>query len=100
MGALLGSLLVAVVGTAVVGGVGAALTALPFVVAVDRAERRGASPARWGAVQLLALLLAGVLLLAALRGSALLLLAVPVVCWLPPLLVDRLPGGVAGRHEH
>lgn len=102
-------LLLAVLATVLLGAVGltvlAALTLVPFVLALRLAERRGLSPGRAGA-----LAAGGVLLALALVGAAL-LLDVPVWLVLPalalayavPLLLrvlERPPlAGTAGQHE-
>jgi hypothetical protein len=80
-----------------------ATTVAPFVAAVSRAQRRGASTARAGAVVLCvcALAVAAVALLVrrtdlALPVTGLVLLA----GWAVPPLVGRLPGlGRRGAHE-
>lgn len=91
----------------VVGLVVLALTVLPFVRALDAAERRGLSTTRVGA---LALVGSGVGLLGALvahgGGAALVDTVAPLaVCWLVPVVTALLPPGAArpggrrGTHE-
>ena len=84
---------------------GAALLVVPFVLAVDLAERRGFSPARWGACSLAAAG-AAVLLARTLHGAPRVLLVVPLaLTWAAPAALSLLEasharlGGLAGRHE-
>jgi len=103
---LLSAVYLMVVAAAVLA-VGAALTAVPFVVAVDMAERRRFSATRWGGVQLALLVLAALVFLVGWRHGHLLLLGVPaaLLCWLTPLVVSLLStddgplGGYQGAHE-
>ncbi len=103
---MLVSVVIAVVVVVGVGALAAALTALPFVVAVDMAERRRFSPARWGGVQLVLLALAALLGVLAWKSTWWILLLVPVVVWAPPLMLsllsadERSVGGYQGAHEH
>ena len=82
----------------------AVLTAVPFVVAVDLAERRGFSTTRWGGVQLVLLGLAAAVGWVGLRHAGVLVLVVPVLCWATPLLLvllggdDSRVGGYRGAH--
>ena len=93
--------LVVLVGAAVA----AALTALPFVVAVDLAEQRAFSTVRWGAMQLALAVLALRVGWVALRHALLLALAVPLLCWAAPLVLlllgrdDQAVGGYGGAHQ-
>ncbi len=80
------------------------LTVVPFVLAVDLAERRGRSTGRWAGWALVAVLAALALAVLALRsgaGAVVVVLAL-VVAFAPVLVLlargDRL-GGPAGRHE-
>lgn len=101
---LLSALLLALV-VLVAASVLAVLTALPFVLAVDLAERRSFSTARWGALQLALALLGLVVGWVALRHALLLALAVPLLCWAVPLVLlllgpdDRAVGGYRGVHQ-
>jgi hypothetical protein len=102
---MLVTVLFAAVMVVVAAALAALLTAAPFVVAVDMAERRRLSPGRWGAVQLALTGLGGVLAYLTLRHSALLLVPVPFLCWLAPVglaLMGDSPGrlgGYQGAHE-
>jgi hypothetical protein len=83
------------------------LVVVPFVVAVDMAERRGFAPTRWGAVTLvgsgLGLLLAGSILQQ--RYSLLLLTVAAALACTGPGVVALLDasqkrlGGTQGAHE-
>ena len=86
----------------------AALTLVPFVVALQMADARGFSTTRWGAVALAGSLLGLALALLVLRSDRLpdLLMVVPLgLTWLGPgclwLLTpeDVAIGGRAGAHE-
>jgi hypothetical protein len=107
-------LLVSVVLVVLVAAVGlalaVALTVAPFVVAVDMAERRRFSTARWGGLALAGSGLAAVLLLLALLGRTVgslfwVLLAV-VLGWGTAGALSLLSpaeaeiGGAQGAHEH
>lgn len=98
----------AVLAVAVLGGVGAALlaalTVVPFVVALQGADRRGLSSGRSGALAATTSLLGPLLaVLLAVRTSAPLPLAVlPLLLVLAgPAVVSAAPGwlGRRGRHE-
>ncbi|MCU1602012.1 MAG: hypothetical protein JWO22_2721 [Frankiales bacterium] len=99
------SVVIAVVVVGAVSALAAALTALPFVVTVDMAERRRFSATRWGGVQLALLALAAVIGLLAIRHTLLLVLPVPLLCWAPALTLALLSaaetevGGYQGAHE-
>jgi hypothetical protein len=101
------SVVVLLLMAAVVLLVVAGLTAVPFVVAVDMAERRRFSATRWGGLQLALLAVAALVFLVGWRHGHLLLLGVPSVllCWLTPLVLSLLStddgalGGYQGAHE-
>jgi hypothetical protein len=90
----------------VLGLVGLALTVVPFVQALEAAERRGLSTTRIGA---LALVGSGVGLLGALvasrEGVPLVDVVAPLaVCWVVPVVTALLPRGARragqrGAHE-
>jgi hypothetical protein len=90
---------------AVVCVAGIVLVVVPFVLAVDMAERRGFSATRWGAIALVdaALVLASVSLVR--KHSALVLVLSALIAWAVPLalsLMDRSQvrlGGYQGRHQ-
>ena len=87
----------------------ASITALPFVVALDMADRRSFSSARWGLVQVSSLALTAVALFGAVRKhtspwAVVLIVLAAMVAWLPPLVLSLLSGreelgGRAGAHE-
>lgn len=84
----------------------AAVTLVPFVLALQTAERRGFSTARWGAVSLVASVAGVLLVLLVLRSEAPRWGVLPplVLAWAAPVALwatsgsERL-GGRAGRHE-
>ncbi len=79
-----------------------AVTVVPFLVAVDLAERRGCSTGRWAGLSLVAVLVAlGLALVGLLAGVPLLLLALAVGFVPAGVLALRSDtvGGRAGRHE-
>lgn len=81
-----------------------AVTVVPFVLAVDLAERRGFSTGRWAGAALAGVLVGGGLALVGLLvGTPPLLLLLPLaVGFLPALVVSRASqrlGGAAGKHE-
>ena len=86
----------------------AALTLVPFVLALRLAERRGYAQARWGALALAGSVLGAAVLLLALRigggdllaGAAVgVLLAYAVPLLLRLVALDPLVSGRPGRHE-
>jgi hypothetical protein len=99
------SVVLTVLALAVLAVGGVLCTAVPFVVAVDMAERRCFSPARWGAAQLVLLVLGGLVGYVALKHLALLLLPAVLLCWMTPLALwvlsadDTRIGGRQGAHE-
>jgi hypothetical protein len=104
---LLLSLAVLLLVVVVVGLVGLALTVLPFVQALEAAERRGLSTTRTGA---LALAGSGAGLLGSFAahraGAPLLDVVAPLaVCWVVPVVAALLPPGAVraagrrGAHE-
>ena len=101
---LVGSVLLAVLVAALLCAVGVGLLVAPFVVAVDRAERRGFSTGRWGATDLVVAALA-LALAWALRDSTRVLLVLPLaLTWAVPgalalLAPGQLLGGRQGAHE-
>lgn len=105
MGSLLLSLLLVVVVVAALGAVLAAVSAVPFVVAVDMAERRGFSTARWGALELVLLVAAAAVGYLAWKHTLVLLPFGMVLAWVIPLLLALLSGreetlgGYQGAHE-
>ena len=105
MGSLLLSLLLVVVVVAAIGAVLAAVSALPFVVAVDMAERRGFSPARWGGLELVLLALAATVTYLGWKHNVLLMPLAVLLAWAAPLLLSLLSGweqavgGRQGAHE-
>jgi hypothetical protein len=105
VGSLLLSVLVVALLALVVGALAAVLIVVPFVRAVDLAERRGFSPTRWGAVQLVLLALGALVGVMALRHTGLLLLPAALLCWVTPLVLSLLSegevavGGRQGAHE-
>ena len=80
-----------------------AVTVVPFLLAVDLAERRGRSTGLWAGLSLLAVLLGLGLALLAWRAGAGRLAVLPLaVGFGPALLVALRPqalGSPAGRHE-
>jgi hypothetical protein len=81
-----------------------AVTVVPFLVAVDLAERRGCSTGRWAGLSLAAVLLALGLAAGALLGGAPRPLLVPALAvgFVPAVVLARRSdtvGGRAGRHE-
>jgi hypothetical protein len=99
------SAVLSVAAVLVVAAVAVACSAVPFVVAVDMAERRGFSTARWGACQLALLVLAALVGYVALRHTVLLVVPAVLICWLTPLLLwvlgpqETRIGGRQGAHE-
>ena len=86
----------------------AALTLVPFLVALQMADARRFSTARWGAVTIVASLLGLALALLVARSDSLPALAVLIplaVTWAGPAALrlltgeEELVGGRAGRHE-
>jgi len=82
----------------------AALTLVPFVLALRSAERRGFDPARWGALALAGSVLGVGVVLVALRSSLVLLLVAVPLAFAGPLALPLLPadsklGGRIGRHQ-
>lgn len=81
------------------------LTVVPFVRAVDLAEQRGFSPARWGVAAAVGSGLALLLVAAAVKGPRLLLLPAVLLAWVVPLSLQLLSrrlvrvGGRSGAHE-
>lgn len=103
MADLLASLLASLAVVAVLAGVVAGGTVLPFVVGVDMAERRRFSPRRWGAI-CLAGVLAGVACAWLLRSAGPLALGALLLGWAPPAALAVLGpgaalGGEPGAHE-
>ena len=102
---MLSSVVLAVLAVLVLAVVGVLCTAVPFVVAVDMAERRRFSPARWGGVQLVLLVLGALVGYVGLKHNALLLLPAVLLCWMAPLVLWVLSadetriGGRQGAHE-
>ena len=77
-----------------------AVTVVPFLVVVGRAERRGLSTGRWAAVSLAAVPMGLALALLARRADAARLLQVlPLALGYAPALALHLDRGPAGRHE-
>ena len=82
----------------------AALTLVPFVLALRLAERRGFDPARWGALALAGSVLGvGVVLVALRSAPGLLVVGLPLaftaVVVLRLLPADSRLGGRVGRHQ-
>ena len=83
----------------------AVLTVVPFVRAVDAAERRGCPPTRWGLLAAVGSAVALVLAAVAASGPRLVGLLAVAAAWLVPLslaLPGRHParlGGRPGAHE-
>lgn len=83
----------------------AAVTLVPFVLTLQRAQARRLSSARWGAVSLVGSLVALALFLLLVReGSPVVALAALPLALVGLLLVhvvdgDQAVGGRAGRHE-
>jgi hypothetical protein len=102
---MLGSAVVVVVLVLVVAVLLVVCTVVPFVRAVDMAERRGFSTGRWGGAQLVLLAAGALLAYAGLRHTVLLLLPAALLCWAAPLLLsllgprDGAVGGYHGAHE-
>ena len=97
--ALLAALVVAVLVALAVGAL-YAVTVVPFLLVVGRAERRGLSTSRWAGVVLAAVLLGLALALLAWRADApRLLQALPLLLGFAPALALGLDRTRAGRHE-
>ena len=102
---MLGSLLTLVLVVAVLSALAAALLVVPFVQAVDMAERRGFSTWRWGGLQLLALGLAVLGGYGLRHHNPLVLLPFALLCWVVPGALallsqqDQRIGGRQGAHE-
>jgi hypothetical protein len=79
-----------------------AATVLPFLLAVDLAERRGGSTGRWAGLALAAVLVGvGTAAAGLLAGQRLLVLAL-ALGFVPAVVLALRPallGGPAGRHE-
>ena len=99
------SVVLTVLAVLVLAVVAVGCTAVPFVVAVDMAERRRFSAARWGGTQLVVLVLAALVGYVGLKHTALLLVPAVLLCWLTPLVLWMLSsgetriGGTQGAHE-
>jgi hypothetical protein len=109
LGLLLSAVVVVLV-VAVAAALAVGTTAVPFVMGVDMAERRGFSTTRWGGIALVCAGLAGGLLLLAVLAHSLASLfwigAAALVGWATPGLLSLLSehetevGGYQGAHEH
>ena len=76
-----------------------AVTVVPFLLVVGRAERSGRSTGRWAGISLGAVVLGLALALLAWRAGAGRLSALPLALAFAPLLGLHLDRGRAGRHE-
>ena len=104
---VLGTLVVTLLLTVLLCGLGVLLTVAPFVTGVDMAERRGYSTERWGAVCLAAIGAGAALGLwvKTSDSSRVLWLLAAALTWAGPAVLSLLApgqrvGGPQGAHEH